>query len=229
MTCRKLELVRRMANQYSDHKMKDDPLPQLLMIGVGLYVAKLWFDDYRANQKGKPAANPLPGAAPAPMIALLLAALGGLAIVGAETWAEYHFGVSGEQSNLTALFAAYTLIAAVIEEIVFRGFIVVQNRGRVVLWLSVVGASVAFAALHPFLWTWEGGLPWSGGKLTWHLTTKAWVSTVAVFIASIWFYVVRFWAINPQRSLLPCFAAHGAKNLAVIAIKAVQGHLVGLW
>jgi hypothetical protein len=50
-----------------------------------------------------------------------------------------------------------------------------------------------------------------------------------LFVGSLWFYAVRFARFNPQRSLLPCFAAHAAKNLGVIIIKLLQGHLVGAW
>jgi len=50
-----------------------------------------------------------------------------------------------------------------------------------------------------------------------------------VFAGSLWFYAVRFASWNPQRSLLPCFAAHAAKNLGVIAVKAAQGFVVGWW
>jgi hypothetical protein len=40
---------------------------------------------------------------------------------------------------------------------------------------------------------------------------------------------VRFYRWNPAHSLLPCIAAHAAKNLGVIGIKAAQGFLVGWW
>jgi hypothetical protein len=40
---------------------------------------------------------------------------------------------------------------------------------------------------------------------------------------------VRFFGLNPQRSLLPCFVAHAAKNLGVLAIKYVQGFVGGWW
>ena len=42
-----------------------------------------------------------------------------------------------------------------IEEIVFRGWLVLttwQGRGT---WFGAIGASVVFAALHPFLWQWD--------------------------------------------------------------------------
>ena len=141
----------------------------------------------------------------------------------AETIGEAKLGLSEQQSNLTVLFAFYTLLAAFVEEIIFRGFIVVENRGALLKWSAVFTASILFAALHPFLWE------WNEGALTWHFGAKGWFSTAAVFAASLWFYTVRFAKFNPSQSLLPCFAAHLAKNIGVIAIKAVQGHVAGLY
>ena len=53
--------------------------------------------------------------------------------------------------------------------------------------------------------------------------------TAAVFAVSLWFYTVRFFGLNPQRSLLPCFMAHATKNLGVLAIKYAQGFVGGWW
>ncbi|MBK9990282.1 MAG: CPBP family intramembrane metalloprotease [Verrucomicrobia bacterium] len=200
---------------------------QILMLGAGLYVAKLWLDDFRAQRSGSPNPRGLPGATPASVGAVAIAALGGFIIVAAETWGEKALGISGEQSKMTGLFAAYTLVAALIEEIIFRGYIVLDKRGRLTLWASVLGASLLFTALHPFLWQWEGGLPWNDGQLNWTLGLKGWFSSAAVFVGSLWFYFVRFAPFNPQRSLLPCFAAHASKNIGVIAVKAAQGFLSG--
>ncbi len=200
-----------------------------MMLAVGLYVAKLWLDDLRALRNGTPNPRALPGATPAPTRALIIAATGGLIIVSAETGGELALGIASKQSAMTGLFAAYTLIAAIIEEIIFRGFIIIDKKSKSVLWSSALIASILFTLLHPFLWQWEGGLPWAGGQLHGTLNLKGWFSTGAVFFSSLWFYYVRFAAFNPQHSLLPCFAAHATKNLAVIAIKAAQGFLCGWW
>ena len=145
-------------------------------------------------------------------------------MVAFETWGELRLGIADEQSEVTVLFCLYTLVAAVIEEIIFRGFIVpAERRGRAVLVAGAVGASLLFTLAHPFLWTWDD----NGFAL--HFTTKAWFSSGAVFASSLWFYFVRFMPANPTRSLLPCFAAHGAKNLAVILVKTAQGFVVGWW
>jgi membrane protease YdiL (CAAX protease family) len=209
--------------------MNDDPLFQLLMLGAGIFVFKMWLDDRRAFVNGSPNPRALPGAVPAGRNAVTIAVAGALVLLAAETWGEIKLGIADEQSDMTALFALCTLTAAVVEEVIFRGYLVIDKRGRVVLWAGVVAASVVFAALHQHLWNWEGGWPWADGKLNWTPTAKGWFSTLALFAGSLWFYAVRFASFNPARSLLPCFAAHAAKNLGVIAVKAVQGHLVGWW
>ncbi len=201
----------------------ENPIVLLLLIAVSLYVAKLWFDDLRMRQRGEPHPKALPGSTRAPARALVIAAIGGLVLVLVETWGEQRLGISEEQTKMTLLFAAYTLVAPFVEEIIFRGFLVVENRGAAVKWAVVLAASLVFALLHGHFWTYEDS------TLTWHFTEKAWFTTGALFAGSLWFYFVRFAAFNPQHSLAPCFAAHLAKNAGVIAIKAVQGHLVGLY
>ena len=59
---------------------------------------------------------------------------------------------------------------------------------------------------------------------------RTWYPMVAIGAPfTLWFYAVRFWPLNPTRSLLPCVAAHAAKNLGVLAVKAAQGHVSGWW
>jgi hypothetical protein len=61
------------------------------------------------------------------------------------------------------------------------------------------------------------------------LSAKGIYTTAVVFVTSLWFYFVRFAAWNPRRSLLPCFAAHAAKNAGVVAVKAGTGFVAGWW
>lgn len=203
--------------------MQNNPLAIIAIILVSVYVIKLWLDDLRAMRSGKPQPRALPGATPTSWAAVGIAALGASLILAGETIGEIQLGLAEQQSNMTVLFAAYTLCAAVVEEVVFRGYIVVENRGSAVKWVAVLGASILFAALHPFLWDWKEG------HILWTLDAKGWFSTVAVLLSSVWFYTVRFARFNPSGSLLPCFAAHLTKNIGVIAIKAIQGHLIGLY
>jgi hypothetical protein len=200
------------------------PVLLLLLTFAGLYVAKLWRDDLLAAERGQPHRNALAGASRASRKAVIIAVVGAVALLAAETVGEIALGVAGEQSRMTWLFALYSVCAApVIEELVFRGWLVIQNRGRNVMWAAAVGASLVFAALHPFLWRWED----AGFELT--IGRKSWFSTGVVFATSLWFYAARLGRWNNTSSLLPCFAAHATKNLGVVAIKAATGFMGGLW
>jgi hypothetical protein len=191
-----------------------------MIVAVGI-TAKWWLDDYRSARAGRPNARAFPGATPAKVSAVVLAVTGALLLLGAETGGEQALGLTARQSHITGLFALYTLAAAFAEELVFRGYLVITSRGRAALWVGIVGASVLFALLHPFLWEWQEG------RLIPHLDAKAWFSTGCVFAGSLWFYAVRFLPLNPTRSLLPSIAAHAAKNMGVFAIKYAQGFVTG--
>lgn len=117
--------------------------------------------------------------------------------------------------------AAYSILGApVIEELIFRGWLVFERRGRTVMWGAALATSALFALLHPFLWRWdETGIHFE-------FTAKAVFSTGSLFAFSAWMYVARLAPWNPGRSLLPCFVAHAMRNAAVVAIKATQGFLV---
>lgn len=197
-----------------------------LLVGAtlaGLYVAKLWRDDLRAAEAGQGKPGALPGATRASRNAIVIAAAGALVLLAFETVGEIALGIDTEQSRMTWLFALYSICgASVIEELIFRGYLVLPNRGRAALWAGIVGASALFAVAHPYLWTTEGGF-----RLT--LTIKGFFSTAVLFVSSLWFYAARFGPWNPTRSLLPCFAAHAAKNAGVVAIKAVTGYMGGVW
>ncbi|MFT3784053.1 MAG: CPBP family glutamic-type intramembrane protease [Nibricoccus sp.] len=209
--------------------MQNESLQHLIMLGIGLVASKLWLDDYRRQRRGESLSRAIPGALPSTTRSVVIASLGGIAIVSAETWGESALGLTGEQSTITILFAIYTLVAAIVEEIVFRGYIVITKKGPATVAASALGASVIFAALHPFLWKWTGGMPWADGKIVLTFGAKGWFSTGAVFISSLWFYYVRFARFNPQQSLLPCFAAHASKNAGAIIAKAFQGFISGFW
>jgi membrane protease YdiL (CAAX protease family) len=203
--------------------MNDHPVFLLIMLTIGSYVANLWREDLIAWRAEYPSGGALPGATTCSAKACIIAIAGALVILAIETGGEIALGLDDEQSTITVLFGIYTLLAAFIEELIFRGFIVMENKGRILCWVGIIAASIVFAALHPFLWSWEDGV------FSWTLTTKGWFSTVIVFISSLWFYAMRFAWFNPHRSLLPCIAAHAAKNLCVFAIKGAQGFVNGWW
>ncbi len=203
-------------------RMNDSPLLLLVVALAGLYLGKLWWDDLKVARAGHSRPGALPGATPARPAAIVIAIAGALGLLGVETVGENMLGLSAQQSRVTWFFGAYTLTAAIIEEIIFRGYLVIDRHGRLALWLGIVAASVLFAILHPFLWRWNA----DGFVLT--LTAKGAFSTAIVFATSLWLYAARFAAWNPSQSLLPCMAAHAAKNAGVIVIKAAQGFVSGL-
>lgn len=203
--------------------MNNHPVLLVVLIAAGVFIGKLWLDDARAARAGRPNPRALPGASFASGRAVGIAVAGVLLLLVVETVGEQMLGISAQQSHITALLAVYTLAAAVIEEVIFRGYIVIEGRGAAVRWAGILAASAAFALLHPFLWEWEE----SGFALT--PTLKGAFSTAIVFAISLWLYAVRFARWNPTRSLLPCIAAHAAKNAGVIAIKAAQGYFEGWW
>jgi membrane protease YdiL (CAAX protease family) len=213
-----------MTIQYLDAARMKDPLLLLIMSAAGVYFAKLWIEDRRAARDGRPNPHALPGATPATARAVAIAVSGALVLLVLETFAEHALGVSAEQSRMTWLMALHAILgASVIEELIFRGWLVIDHRGRTVAWAGAVAASVLFALLHPFLWRWEA----EGFQLT--LGAKGCLSTGAVFATSLWLYAARLAKWNPHQSLLPCVAAHAAKNLGVVAIKAALGFMGPAW
>ena len=142
-------------------------------------------------------------------------------LVAGETVGENLLGISKEQSSITVLFAFVSIAAGFGEELVFRGYLLVDKKGRAWLWGSILGFSLLFALVHPFLWSWEDG------NLSIHLSTKAWFSTGVVFLNSLWFYILRVTRANPAKSLWPCIIAHASSNAAVFFVKLGQGHVSG--
>lgn len=201
--------------------MSEDPLAVAAMIAVAAVVLHIWWGDLRAHRAGAPHARAFPGAVPCSRQAVLLAVAGALLLLALEAGGEGALGIAGQQKTVTVLWSGYTLMAAFVEELTFRGFLVVTNRGRGWLWASIGLFSLLFALFHPFLWAWEDG------RLLLQFTAKGWFSTATVFACSLWFYAVRFLPLNPGRSLLPCIAAHLAKNLGVFALKASAGFVSG--
>jgi membrane protease YdiL (CAAX protease family) len=196
----------------------NNPLLILIMTGVGFYIAKLWRDDLRRAHAGG-----LPGATPATSRAIWIAIVGALVILAVETAGENALGIAAEQSEMTWLFAFYSVFAApVIEELIFRGYLVIEGRGKAALWGGIVLASLIFALIHQHLFKWDGGLVFTP-------TPKAWFTTGILFVSSLWWYTARFAPWNPTRSLLPCIVAHGAKNAGVVVVKASAGFMGGLY
>ena len=203
------------------------------MAALTAYVFYVWLGYYRRAGTGPPDPRAFPGAVPCSVTAVAVAVAGALALLGLETGGEYAFGVSQQQSNITVLYLMAMIGAAFGEELVFRGFLVVTTRGRLVLFGSIVGFSLLFALGHPFLWDWKSLAEGQPKQLVFDFSLKACWSTAMVFLFSFWLYAMRFPVrypkLNPRNSLIPCIAAHLAKNLGVFAIKLAQGHVRGWW
>ncbi len=207
----------------------DDPILIILTVLMAGYFAKMWWGDYRDFKRGKPHPKALPGASPTTRKAVIIGIVGALVILALETAGEYELGISAEQSDVKVIALAGWIAAAFVEELIFRGFLVVGNSGKAALVISAVFFSGMFALAHPFLWTYDSIVEDGDKIFEWHMTAKAFWSTGMVFLLSMWFYVVRFLPSNPKRSLIPCIAAHFAKNIGVFVVKLLQGHVVGWW
>jgi membrane protease YdiL (CAAX protease family) len=189
------------------------------------------------DEKGVAARSPsptFPGAKPVGSLAVSVAVAGALVLLAVEVLGENSLGIAGQQTMMTVLFGLYTLAAAFVEELIFRGYLVYERGTRRQLVAGIFVVSAIFALLHPYLWHWktpEGAASWEfwRGSLSPDFGTKALFSTSIVFVRSLWFYCVRFWPANPLRSLIPCIAAHLVTNAGVFALKASQGFVTGLY
>lgn len=201
----------------------------LLLLGGAIYVGWEWWKDLQAKQAGRPNPRAFPGTAPAGAGMLALAAAGGVALTGMETAGELALGFSAEQTRITAGMLPALIGAAVLEEVIFRGYLLVTNKGRGWLAGTLIGGAVLFALLHGHLfagvadWMNLGAGPEEAGGATEPFSAKGWFSTGFLLLHGLWFGLVRIWPANPEKSLLPCVVAHLATNLAVFAIKAGQG------
>ncbi len=212
---------------------QDDPFLLLAVAALTGYVFYTWLGDYRRAKVGSPDPRAFPGATTCPATAIVVAVTGALVLLGLETGGENLLGISGQQSNISVLFLVAMIGAAFGEELVVRGFCVVTTRGRWALLGSILLFSLLFALAHPFFWDWKSPADGQPKQLMFDFSLKAWWSSAMVFVFSLWLYALRFPLrypkLNPRASLLPCIAAHLAKNLGVFAIKLIQGHVTRWW
>jgi membrane protease YdiL (CAAX protease family) len=199
--------------------MNENPLMILLYVGVAAYVGQIYWGDYKAVKSGEANAGAMPGAVAAPLGAFIIGTLGALLLLGVETGGEIALGFVDEQSEMVWFFVFAAIAAGVVEEVIFRGYFVIDNKGRSLLIASAVGFSLIFAIIHGHLWSREDGFEWT-------LTGKAFFSTAILFANSLWFYALRFGPWNPKRSLFPCMLAHAASNLGVFFVKWAQGYVI---
>ena len=208
-----------------------NPVGVALFCVVALWLARMWIREAREN----PDAKALPGATPCPWLAVVIAVAGTLVLLALETWGEIRLGISAEQKDVSWLALPMFIAAAFTEEVIFRGYLVVEKRGNAARWASIVLFSLIFALMHDHLWSFEMPENRSAGTLaairdgfSLNFTLKGFFSTGFIFVGALWFYFVRFFKWNPNASLLAPVAAHMAKNLAVFLIKLAQGHVTSI-
>ena len=211
--------------------MPDNLVFNLLALFAGIYLLHLWWSDTQVRRKNankESVKGLLPGSTLAPPRASIFAVVGAVFIVLTVTFLELKLGVSTEQSTISWWFLPAMLGAAVTEEVIFRGYLVVSNRGKWLLISSIVMFSSIFALLHPYIWYHAVESP---SAIQWITTLRLklelqpLLATASIWLLSIWFYTVRFWPLNKKHSLLPCFSAHAAANLSVFIIKLTSGHV----
>jgi membrane protease YdiL (CAAX protease family) len=197
----------------------------------------LWWSEFRTgnaagNAAGSTAgsnaaAGTFPGATPCTFAFAAIAAGGAVVLTFLETAGELALGISSEQSTIPIAATGTLLGAAIVEEIIFRGWLVIENRGRAALIAGAIAVSIFFAAGHEFLWQYTptaGAPPWQlWHHITPNFTLKGTFSFTFTILISLYLYAVRFHPRNPRHSLIPCFAAHAARNTAVLLIKLAQG------
>ncbi len=198
--------------------LNENPLMVLAYVGIAAYMLHMYFGDLRAERSGTPNPKAMPGATVAAVSVYGLGILGALILLAIETGGETALGIVAEQSEMIGYFFFAALGAGVVEEVFFRGFLVVENKGRAALVGSCVGFSLIFALIHGHFWSTEEGFAWT-------FTTKAWFTTALLFANSLWFYALRFGPWNPTHSLFPCMVAHAASNLGVFFVKLAQGYV----
>jgi len=202
--------------------MNESPFMVLLYVGVAAYVGYMYWGDYQSNQASEqPDPRGMPGATSASLGLFVIGVIGALLILAAETGGEIALGIASEQSEMVWYFVFAILGAGIVEEIIFRGYLVVDNKGRAALIGSCVGFSLIFAIIHGHFWSNE-----EGEAFAWTFTTKAFFTTGILFVNSLWFYALRFGRWNKNRSLFPCMLAHAASNLGVFCVKWAQGFVV---
>ena len=202
--------------------MNESPFMVLLYVGVAAYVGYMYWGDYQSNQASEqPDPRGMPGATSASWGLYGIGVIGALLILAAETGGEIALGIASEQSEMVWYFVFAILGAGIVEEVIFRGYLVVNNKGRAALIGSCVGFSLIFAIIHGHFWSNE-----EGQAFAWTFTTKAFFTTGILLANSLWFYALRFGPWNKNRSLFPCMLAHAASNFGVFAVKLAQGFVV---
>ncbi len=208
---------------------QDDPTFALINFAIAGYLFYLWFGDFLHFKKtGEFRKGALQGATTVPLKLVVSAMAIAIALLVIHTFTEISLGVENQQTKVS-FWALFSWVgAAFVEELIFRGYLVVQNKGQCALICSILFFSVVFALGHPFLWdyTVADGASIFAGEWKWNFTLQAANSTLSILECSLLFYCLRFVSMNKNRSILPCVAAHCAYNVGVFITKLAQGFVV---
>ena len=189
-------------------------ITDIIYLIIGLGVGFAWFSEYQ-KRKANPGPELFwPGTTRAPISGILIIVSGILLLTVAETCAEIHYQVTANQSVSNLHILGFTIGAAIVEEMVFRGFAAPSHlRGIKLLGLIIIG-SFLFSIFHCI----------NPETLQFSLNTvQGRISLVATFFVSVWLYLGRYNPLNPERSILPCLIGHVVRNLAVFGVKWSQG------
>ena len=207
---------------------QDSPLFALLNFGIALWLFYIWYCDLKnfclikKIRKGA-----LEGATSVSLSLVFIAIVCGVILLAIHTCAEMALGVESEQTKVAPWALLSWISAAFVEELIFRGFLVVKNKGRVLLCLSILFFSFIFAIGHPFVWDYT--IPENAsifaGEWKFNFSAQTVNATISIFECSMLFYILRFLPINVNRSIIPCISAHCAYNVGVFVVKAFQGYI----
>jgi membrane protease YdiL (CAAX protease family) len=189
--------------------MTSNLITDIIYLLIGLGVAYAWFNEYQKRQINPGPELFWPGTTRAPLSGILITVSGIFLFTVAETCAEIHFHVTANQSVSNLHILGASLAAAIVEEMVFRGFVAPsQLRGIKLLGLIIIG-SLIFSVIHGFDFS----------------TVQGKISLITTFFISVWLYLGRYSPLNPERSILPCLIGHVVRNVAVFGVKWAQGYV----
>ncbi len=207
--------------------MQEGLLYPIIMFCAGLWLFKLWLDDARAVSLGTPNKNGFSGATYTSKNIAICGACAGVCLLIFAVFLENITGTSESQTKVSVWAVFGWIAAAFIEELIFRGYLVIDKKGKFCLITSIFVFSLIFTICHPFFWdyTIPENADFLSGKFSFDFSSRAWVSSVVVFVSSLVFYILRFMPQNVSKSLIPCILAHLSYNLGTFFVKAIQGYV----
>ena len=116
----------------------------MLSLGVAAWLFYMWVGDLLYFRKtGGLRKGAFEGATPAPFGLIAAGVVAALALLAVNSVAELAAGVEADQTKVAPWALLSWVGAAFVEELIFRGYLVVKNRGRAAL----VGSIFLFSFL----------------------------------------------------------------------------------